>query len=174
MRLAGEGGPRENPHVDPATGDIVLYRFPGALGAYEAPLAHELVHAIRFSIWTTPERQTDAGLFWEEGFAEPEATRECLAREHRLHAETKSTVDHPVAFDRGMVAIGLDYEREEVAEVDAAGALKVREQALARAAQADVHVGSDRRRAPAESAPERENPRNGERSEGLFRRRDWG
>src|SRR5688500_4265436 len=70
IRLGGDGGRDKIPYVDPDTRDIVLYRFPGEGGAYEAPLAHELVHAIRFDIWTKPERQTDPALFWEEGFAE--------------------------------------------------------------------------------------------------------
>jgi len=70
IRLSGDGSPRELPTVDPASGDILLYRFAGAGGEYEAPLAHELVHAIRRTIWTNPDRQTDPGLFWEEGFAE--------------------------------------------------------------------------------------------------------
>ena len=47
IKLAGDGSPRETPTVDPQTGEIILYRFPGEGGAYEAPLAHELGHAIR-------------------------------------------------------------------------------------------------------------------------------
>ena len=74
IRLAGEGSPREVPSVDPLSGDIVLYRFPGDGGAWEAPLAHELVHALRLPLWTQPARQTSPGLFWEEGFAELIAT----------------------------------------------------------------------------------------------------
>jgi hypothetical protein len=70
IRLAGDGDPRRIPTVDPQTGDILLYRFPGPGGAYDAPVAHELVHAIRWPIWTRAERQTDPALFWEEGFAE--------------------------------------------------------------------------------------------------------
>lgn len=71
VRLAGEGDREHVPSVDPKSRAILLYRFPGgASGAYEAPLAHEMVHAIRFLTWTRPENQTDPMLFWEEGLAE--------------------------------------------------------------------------------------------------------
>jgi hypothetical protein len=70
VRLLGEGSAREIPTVDLKSGDILLYRFPGAGGAYDAPVAHELVHALRVSRWANAEQQTDAALFWDEGFAE--------------------------------------------------------------------------------------------------------
>ncbi len=72
--LRGDGKPADLPTVDPATGEIVLFRYRSPGGEYEASVAHELIHALRRSLWTDPKRQTDAFLFLEEGFAEVLAT----------------------------------------------------------------------------------------------------
>ncbi len=70
VRLMGEGDSTHVPTVDPDTGTILLYRFPGAGGDYDASLVHEMVHALRLPHWQTPERQTNLALFFEEGLAE--------------------------------------------------------------------------------------------------------
>jgi hypothetical protein len=70
IRLAGDGGSGRYSTVDPNSGEVILYRFVGDGGGYEASLVHELVHALRRHRWTDPQRQTDPALFLEEGLAE--------------------------------------------------------------------------------------------------------
>lgn len=81
IRLGGEGGPGRFPNVDPDNGTIVLYRYPGPGGSYEASLVHEMVHALRRPFWSVPTRQTDLMLFLEEGITE-------LSAEHVGFAST--------------------------------------------------------------------------------------
>ncbi|MBX3203800.1 MAG: hypothetical protein KF764_01965 [Labilithrix sp.] len=63
-----------------------------------------------------------------------EAERACvhLAGDHRLHTEAQAVVDHAVALDGRMMAIGFDDEREEVAEVDTADAFELASERVAR------------------------------------------
>jgi len=95
IRLAGDAAPGQYPLVSPDTGEIILYRFPGKGGAYEASLAHELVHALRFALWTNPAKQTDPFLFWDEGFAE------ILATEAGFPSAGFPTFGHSVALTAG-------------------------------------------------------------------------
>lgn len=74
LRLEGDASPGQVPTVDPQSGEVLLYRYPGPQGGYEASLAHELVHAFRRELWTDASRQTDAFLFLEEALAELLAT----------------------------------------------------------------------------------------------------
>lgn len=75
IRLEAAAGQGQYPYVDPGTGTLVLYRYAGKGGGYEGSLAHELVHALRWKLWAKdPAYQTDAALFFEEGFAELLAT----------------------------------------------------------------------------------------------------
>jgi len=63
------------PHVDPESGALVLDRYEESGEGYLGSLAHELVHAIRWTLWAKdPAYQSDAALFFEEGFAETLAT----------------------------------------------------------------------------------------------------
>ena len=68
--LEGDAKHGEVPTVSMDTGDLLLFRFPGVGGGYEAPLAHELMHALRWRLTKDPARATDTFLFVEEGFAE--------------------------------------------------------------------------------------------------------
>lgn len=75
VRLAGDAEPGQVPTVDPGTGDIVVFRFAGEGGGYDASLAHEMVHAFRWDLWKQEQLQTDTFLFFEEGFAEAAAVQ---------------------------------------------------------------------------------------------------
>ena len=70
IRLNGDAQQGEMPTVSPETGELVMVRFPGPGGGYEASIAHELVHALRLKLTLEPARQTDTYLFIEEGLAE--------------------------------------------------------------------------------------------------------
>lgn len=70
IRLNGDAQQGEMPTVSPQTGELVMVRFPGRGGGYEASIAHELVHALRLKLTLEPARQTDVYLFIEEGLAE--------------------------------------------------------------------------------------------------------
>lgn len=74
IRLKGDAMRGEMPTVSPDSGELILVRFPGVGGGYEAALSHELMHQIRWHLWTNPKLQTDAFLFVEEGLAEALAT----------------------------------------------------------------------------------------------------
>ena len=67
----------------------------------------------------------DLGENVAEADVESEGRRVHLPRKQGLDPKPKAVIDHPVAFDGRMVAIGLDDEREKVAEVDTAGTLKL-------------------------------------------------
>jgi len=69
--LGADGSLRAVSHVSVETGAMVLYRFPGEGGGYEASVVHELVHAARLEL--TREHLPVFGAGWgfvEEGFAE--------------------------------------------------------------------------------------------------------
>lgn len=78
--LAGDGfgpdGALKVSTVSLETEEIVLYRFPGPGGGYEASVVHELVHASRLAHTRAqlPNYATGAG-FIEEGFVELAATK---------------------------------------------------------------------------------------------------
>ncbi len=93
LRLSGKARATDFPYVDSVTGEVVLFRD-GARG-YDAALAHELVHAIRWKLWTEPQRQTDAFLFFEEGFAE------LLAMEAGFPSTGFPTYGYPVSIAAG-------------------------------------------------------------------------
>ena len=75
-----------------------------------------------------------------EAHVQPERHAVRFPRELPLHAEAQALVDHAVAFDRGMLAIGLNLEGQEVPEVEASRAPQLSEEAIAGAAKVDVHV----------------------------------
>lgn len=73
--LAGDGlgtdGTVRVSTVSLETGEVLLYRFPGAGGAYEASVVHELVHATRLAHVKSLLDSYATGIgFIEEGFAE--------------------------------------------------------------------------------------------------------
>jgi hypothetical protein len=70
VRLKGDAQRGQMPTVSADAGELILVRFPGPEGGYEASLSHELMHQIRWELWTNPKLQTSAFLFVEEGFAE--------------------------------------------------------------------------------------------------------
>lgn len=62
VRLKGDAQRGEGSTVSTEAGELVLVRFPGPGGGYDASLSHELMHQVRWDMWTNPKLQTDAFL----------------------------------------------------------------------------------------------------------------
>lgn len=95
VRLNGDAEGGRGSTVSTEAGELILVRFPGPGGGYEASLTHELTHQIRWALWTNTKFQTHAFLFIEEGFAE------ILATEAGLPSQGFPTYGFPVAVAAG-------------------------------------------------------------------------
>lgn len=95
VRLAGDAPPDGASAVSAETGELTLVRFPASRVGYAAAVAREVVHALRWSLWTQPKLQTDPFLFLEEGFAE------VMAAEAGFPSEGFPTYGFPVAVAAG-------------------------------------------------------------------------